>query len=101
HACHAPVLVDHDAELPVAQTRHQRPHPRELACVRRHEGAIQDDQTTYREGVRCYGSSESRCATASTLGTPFSLASCKSASIAARGGLTASIRMSARHARGP
>src|SRR6266550_2807196 len=50
HAGHAPVLVDHGAELLVAQTRHDRPHPSELACVRRHEGAIHDDQTNYLDG---------------------------------------------------
>src|SRR5438105_3204108 len=50
HAGHAPVLVDHGAELPVAQTRHHRPHPHELACIRRHEGAIHDDETNYLDG---------------------------------------------------
>jgi hypothetical protein len=45
HTGHAPILVDHLAELPVAQTRNQRPHPLELTRIRRNEGAIHNDQT--------------------------------------------------------
>ena len=42
HSSRAPVFVDHSAELPVAQTRNQCPHARQLSRVRRHEGAIHD-----------------------------------------------------------
>src|SRR5450759_1195163 len=50
HTGHAPVLVDHLAELPVAQTRNQRPHPLELTRIRRNEGAIHDDQSMVGAG---------------------------------------------------
>src|SRR5579859_2327387 len=50
HSRDAPVPVDHRTELLIAQTRNQRPHPRELALVCRHEGAIHDDQIKAQHG---------------------------------------------------